>query len=237
VLDLEHYLDVLERKPGALIGSKPLAAWRQRGLWPESYDRLLAQLIERHGQPSGTRQMVQVLSLTRPHSHARVRAAVEEAIALGCADAAAVRHLVEAADLGHARNALIELGELARFERPASDDRLRWLARPGGGAMNAEAAALEAATIRQQCKVLRMPTIAAQCAQLAEQAVRERRTHLSYLEALLQAELEERDQRLIERRIREARLPPMKSLEEFDWRCHLHHARRCRFSVVWLRWR
>ena len=27
VLDLEHYLDVLERKPGALIGSKPLAAW------------------------------------------------------------------------------------------------------------------------------------------------------------------------------------------------------------------
>jgi hypothetical protein len=35
VLDLEHYLDVLERKPGALIGSKPLAAWRQRGLWSQ----------------------------------------------------------------------------------------------------------------------------------------------------------------------------------------------------------
>ena len=45
VLDLEHYLDVLERKPGALIGSKPLAAWRQRGLWPPSYDRLLDELI------------------------------------------------------------------------------------------------------------------------------------------------------------------------------------------------
>ena len=41
--------------------------------------------------------------------------------------------------------------------------------------MNAEVAALEAATIRQQCKVLRMPAIAAQCTQLAEQAVRERR--------------------------------------------------------------
>ena len=63
MLDLEHYLDVLERKPGALIGSKPLAAWRQRGLWPESYDRLLDELIQRHGQPSGTRQMIQVLSL------------------------------------------------------------------------------------------------------------------------------------------------------------------------------
>ena len=83
--------------------------------------------------------------------------------------------------------------------------------------MNAQSVALEAATIRQQCKVLRMPTIAAQCAPLAEQAVRERRTHLGYLEALLQAELEEREQRLIERRIREARLPRMKTLEEFDF--------------------
>jgi transposase len=118
VLELEHYLDVLERKPGALVGSKPLAAWRQRGLWPESYDRLLAQLIERHGKPSGTRQMIQVLSLIRAHGHERVRAAVEEAITLGCADAAAVRHLVEAVDLTHARAALIELDGLARFERP-----------------------------------------------------------------------------------------------------------------------
>jgi DNA replication protein DnaC len=83
--------------------------------------------------------------------------------------------------------------------------------------MSAEAAVLEAATIRQQCRLLRMPAIAAQCAQLAEQAVRERHTHLGYLEALLQAELEEREQRLIERRIREARLPRMKTLAEFDF--------------------
>jgi hypothetical protein len=118
VLDLEHYLDVLERKPGALIGSKPLAAWRQRGLWPESYDRLLDELRRRNGQPSGTRQMIQVLSLIKAHGHERVRAAIEEAIALGCADAAAVRHLVEAADLTHARDALIELDALSRFELP-----------------------------------------------------------------------------------------------------------------------
>jgi len=83
--------------------------------------------------------------------------------------------------------------------------------------VNAQGVALEAAAIRQQGKVLRMPTIAAQCAQLAEQAVRERRTHLGYLETLLQAELEEREQRLIQRRLREARLPRMKTLEEFDF--------------------
>jgi DNA replication protein DnaC len=76
--------------------------------------------------------------------------------------------------------------------------------------MNVQTAALEAATIRQQCRVLHLPTVATQCAQLAEQAVRERRTHLGYLETLLQAELEDREHRLIERRLREAHLPRLK---------------------------
>jgi DNA replication protein DnaC len=97
--------------------------------------------------------------------------------------------------------------------------------------MNAESVTLEAATIRQQCKLLRMPAIAAQCAQLAEQAVRERQTHLGYLEALLQAELEEREQRLIERRIREARLPRLKTLQEFD-SVQLRIMCSCKFSVA-----
>jgi transposase len=96
VLDLEHYLDVLERKPGALAGSKPLALWRARGLWPPSYDRMLEELVRRHGRSSGTRQMIQLLSLIKRYGHQRVRMAVEEAITLGCADTAAVRHLVEA---------------------------------------------------------------------------------------------------------------------------------------------
>ena len=83
--------------------------------------------------------------------------------------------------------------------------------------MSAQTAALEAATIGQQCRVLHLSTVATQCAQLAEQALRERRSHLGFLEALLQAELEEREQRLVERRIRKARLPRMKLLEEFDF--------------------
>src|SRR5216684_723148 len=95
VLELEHYLDVLERKPGALAGSKPLAVWRERGLWPGSYDRLLERLVGRHGKQSGTRQMIQVLKrrppsvawgsaghLIKQHGQARVRAAVEDALAL-----------------------------------------------------------------------------------------------------------------------------------------------------------
>jgi DNA replication protein DnaC len=64
---------------------------------------------------------------------------------------------------------------------------------------------------------LHLPAAAAQSAPLAEQALRERRTHLGYLEALLQAELEERDQRLVQRRIREAHLPRLKTLDEFNF--------------------
>jgi hypothetical protein len=70
--------------------------------------------------------------------------------------------------------------------------------------MSVQAVTLEVPTIGQQCKVWHLPAVAARCAQHAEQAVRERRQHLGFLEALLQAELEEREQRLIARRIREA---------------------------------
>jgi hypothetical protein len=56
--------------------------------------------------------------------------------------------------------------------------------------MSTQAAVPETASIQQQCKVLRLPAIAAQCGHLAEQAVRERRSRLGFLEALLQAELE-----------------------------------------------
>jgi hypothetical protein len=62
--------------------------------------------------------MVEVLSLIKQYGHQRVRAAVEEALTLGCSDAAAIRHLAGAPDLARARGALIELGELSRFERP-----------------------------------------------------------------------------------------------------------------------
>ena len=47
--------------------------------------------------------------------------------------------------------------------------------------------------------------------------MRDRRTHLSFLEALLAAEVDERERNLIERRVREARLPRMKTMEDFDF--------------------
>ena len=76
---------------------------------------------------------------------------------------------------------------------------------------------LQDAAIVRHCKSLRMPTMASQFSTLAEQAIREKQTHLGYLEALLTAEMEEREKNTINRRIQEARLPRVKTLEEFDF--------------------
>src|SRR5207248_11032932 len=73
VLDLEHYLDVLERKPGALAGSSPLKQWRERGRWPESFDRLWQSLRERHGPQAGTRAMIELLGLGKRYGWDRLR--------------------------------------------------------------------------------------------------------------------------------------------------------------------
>ena len=59
--------------------------------------------------------------------------------------------------------------------------------------------------------------IASQFGTLAEQAIREKKSHIGYLEALLLAEIEERERNTIERRIKEAHLPRVKTLEEFDY--------------------
>src|SRR5207253_9069119 len=77
---------------------------------------------------------------------------------------------------------------------------------------------LRQSVIKQQCLMLRLPTLASQCGPLAEQAERERQPYLGYLAALLAAELEERERRAIDRRIKDAHLPRVKTLDEFDFR-------------------
>jgi hypothetical protein len=118
ILDLEHYLDVLEHKPGALAGSKPLDQWRQVGLWPRSYDRFWEGLIERRGQQGGTKDMIRLLQLGRRHGRKRLRAAIDEALAVGCGDAAAVEHLMGARQLARSRPEPLDVGVLMSFERP-----------------------------------------------------------------------------------------------------------------------
>src|SRR5438552_7686878 len=83
--------------------------------------------------------------------------------------------------------------------------------------MSATPLAVHEATILQHCKVLHLPTVGGQCGTLAAQAVRERHTHLGYLEALLAAEVDERERHAIARRLKDAHLPRVKTLDEFDF--------------------
>src|SRR5438874_4235319 len=80
-----------------------------------------------------------------------------------------------------------------------------------GGAMNQTTQALEHASVRQYCKVLRMPVIGSNFVWLSEQAIKEQRSHIGYLEALLAMEAEERDRHAIQKRIRDAKLPRLKN--------------------------
>jgi transposase len=99
ILNLEHYLDALACKPGALVGSTPLAQWRAAGQWTGAHDQLWASLRERHGPQEGTRQMIELLQLGRQHGYERLTQAIHQALRSGAHDAAAVRYFLTAPTL------------------------------------------------------------------------------------------------------------------------------------------
>jgi DNA replication protein DnaC len=76
---------------------------------------------------------------------------------------------------------------------------------------------LQHTAILQYARQLHLPTLGEQFAALAEEAAKQKQSHLSYLEALLEAEVEERDRKTVARRIQEAHFPAVKPLEEFDF--------------------
>ncbi len=118
-LELDHYLELLWNRTGALARSRPLRQARERGTWPTAYDALWAALRERFDETESARQMLAVLMLHREHAAETVFEAVQGALQHGCYDAGAVsvlaRRFVEkdrdAPPLG-------DLGALARYDRP-----------------------------------------------------------------------------------------------------------------------
>jgi transposase len=87
---LDHYLELLARKPGALQGSLPLAQERERGAWPDEFDELWCGIEARYGRSEAARQMVDVLILAREEGAERVALAVRGALAAGAFDGRAV---------------------------------------------------------------------------------------------------------------------------------------------------
>lgn len=95
---LDHYLELLKVKPGALGRSLALRQERERGAWPGCFDELWAAIEQKVGSSHAARQMVDVLLLVREHGPAAVELAVRGAIAAGAHDGRAVAILAGRAE-------------------------------------------------------------------------------------------------------------------------------------------
>ena len=119
---LDHYLELLARKPGALARSLPLAQERDRGNWPGTFDELWSALRARWGDSEADRQMVDVLMLCREHGPATVELAVRGALAAGAIDGRAVGVLARRTSPAAAPQRLDGLeARLAAHDRPEPD--------------------------------------------------------------------------------------------------------------------
>ena len=71
--------------------------------------------------------------------------------------------------------------------------------------------------VKHHLKQLRLPTMVNECEGLAEQSARDNQDHLAYLLKLCERELIERERKAAERRLKAARFPAHKTLDQFNF--------------------
>jgi hypothetical protein len=89
-LDLDHYLEALVRKPGALPGATALEQARTAGTFTAAHDAWWAAACKAHGDTAGTRALIEVLLLHRHTNHRDVVAGISAALQAGALTADAV---------------------------------------------------------------------------------------------------------------------------------------------------
>jgi transposase len=82
-LELDHYLEILLGKPGALPGSTALAQARAAGKFTATHEAFWAAARHKHGDSPGTRALIEVLLLHRRLSRDAVLAGIRAALAAG----------------------------------------------------------------------------------------------------------------------------------------------------------
>ncbi len=87
VLELDHYLEILARKPGALPGATALLQARAAKVFTAEHDTWWAAARRAHGDAAGTRALVEVLLLHRHLDHADVLAGITAALSIGATNA------------------------------------------------------------------------------------------------------------------------------------------------------
>jgi hypothetical protein len=100
---LDHYLEVLRTKPGALPGSTALSQARTAGTFTAAHDAFWAAARKVNGDADGTRELIEVLLLHRSMTAEQVHAGITAALTVGAvsADVVAVearRHATTTAD-------------------------------------------------------------------------------------------------------------------------------------------
>jgi hypothetical protein len=118
VLTLDHYLEVLKIKPGALPGATALAQAKTCGAFTGTHQRYWDAARRERGDAAGTRALIEVLLAHRTVPAAALIAAMGTAIGAGTLDPQVV--LIDARrQAGGPAAPVIPIGTLARYDRPA----------------------------------------------------------------------------------------------------------------------
>jgi len=119
-LVLDHYLEILARKPGAMPGALATAQARERGVLTAAHEAFWKRARHKSGDSGGTRALVEVLLLHRSLPFIAVHAALDTANRIGSADPALVA--IEARRITEGRGptgSAVERPALRRFDRDA----------------------------------------------------------------------------------------------------------------------
>jgi hypothetical protein len=116
-LVLDHYLEILARKPGALPGATALVQARARKAFTPTHEAFWAAARAAHGDAAGTRALIGVLLLHRHLDTELVLAGITAALAIGASDPEVVA--VEARKAARPTAGKAVVVELARRRLPA----------------------------------------------------------------------------------------------------------------------
>jgi transposase len=117
-LILDHYLEVLRRKPGALPGAAALAQARAAGTFTAVHQGYWDAARRQHGDAAGTKMLIEVLLAHRTLPAPALAAAMAKAVSSGVLDPQVI--VIEARrQAGGQAAPVIAIGALARYDRPA----------------------------------------------------------------------------------------------------------------------
>ena len=118
-LVLDHYLEILVRKPGAMPGSTALAQARAAGAFGPTHEAFWAEARRRLGDGAGTRALIGVLLLHRRLAGAVVIEAMEAALVIGSVDPEVVAIEARRIEARRPMAPVVPIGTGARDVRPA----------------------------------------------------------------------------------------------------------------------